>query len=112
MFRPGKFLYINNSYPECLVVYRMLKHAQHQSLLISSQLFVIIYQQRKFKRLCRQLLAGLERYREASHIAEQGLRLDPFNLELKQASEEASRGILKDLMSGQLLSMVQEWKTE
>lgn len=58
------------------------------------------------------MLAGLERYREASQIAEQGLKIDPFNLDLKQASEEATQGILKDLLSGQLLSMVQEWNTE
>lgn len=56
------------------------------------------------------MLAGLQRYREASQIAEQGLKLDPFNLDLKQASEEATQGILKDLLSGQLLSIVQEWK--
>ncbi len=84
----------------------MLKCTQHQSLLILSQLFAIINQQQKFKWLCQQLLAGLERYREASQIAEQGLKLDPFNLDLKQASEEATQGILKDLLSGQLLSMV------
>ncbi len=87
----------------------MLKPSQHQSLLILSQLFVIIHQ-RKFWRLRQQLLAGLQRYREASQIAEQGLKLDPFNLDLKQASEEATQGILKDLLSGQLLSIVQEWK--
>ena len=56
------------------------------------------------------MLAGLERYREASQTAEQGLKLDSFNLDLKQASEEATQGILKDLLSGKL-DMVQDWKT-
>ncbi|KAL3131069.1 hypothetical protein ABBQ38_000384 [Trebouxia sp. C0009 RCD-2024] len=46
------------------------------------------------------LLSGLQRYREASLVAAQGLKLDPFNLELKKASEEATRGMLKDLLSG------------
>lgn len=46
------------------------------------------------------LLSGLQRYREASLVAAQALKLDPFNLELKKAAEEATRGILKDLLSG------------
>lgn len=45
-------------------------------------------------------MQGLERYREASQIADQGLKLDPFNLELKGAAEEATQGILKDLLTG------------
>lgn len=90
----------------------MLKRTQHQSSVTLSQLFVITSQPHKSQRLCQQLLAGLERYREASLIAEQGLKLDPFNLDLKQASEEATQGILKDLLSGQLLRMLQDWKTE
>lgn len=48
----------------------------------------------------RDLGAGLERYREAGHVAEQGLKLDPFNLDLKQASEQATQGILRDLLTG------------
>ncbi len=46
--------------------------------------------------------SGLERFREASNIAEQGLKLDPFNLDLKKVSEEATQGILKDLLTGDL----------
>lgn len=33
-------------------------------------------------------------------IAEEGLKLDPFDLALKQASEVATKGILKDLLEG------------
>ena len=52
------------------------------------------------------MLSGLRRYREASLVAAQGLKLDPFNSELKKAAEEASRGMLKDLLSGDTLPSV------
>ena len=45
---------------------------------------------------------GLGRFREASMTAEAGLKLDPFNLALKLASEQATQGILKDLLEGKL----------
>lgn len=41
--------------------------------------------------------------------AEAGLKLDPFDLALKQASEQATQGILKDLLEGELqLQLVYE----
>ena len=33
-------------------------------------------------------------------VAEEGLKLDPFDLTLKQASEKATQGMLKDLLEG------------
>lgn len=48
-------------------------------------------------------MSGLQRYREASLVAAEGLRLNPFNLELKRMSEEATRGTLKDLLTGAVL---------
>ena len=45
--------------------------------------------------------AGLQRYREAALAADQGLKLDPFNLELRKASEEVTQGTLKDLLTGE-----------
>ena len=47
--------------------------------------------------------AGLQRYREASQVAEQGLKMDPFNVGLKSSSEEATQGVLRDLLSGESL---------
>lgn len=49
------------------------------------------------------VLPGLHRYREASLVAAEGLKLDPFNQELKKMSEEATRGTLKDLLTGVFL---------
>ena len=46
------------------------------------------------------VMPGLQRYREASLVAAEGLKLDPFNLDLKKMSEEATRGTLKDLLTG------------
>ena len=45
-------------------------------------------------------MPGLKRYREASLACNEGLKLDPFNVELKKASEEATQGTLKDLLTG------------
>ena len=45
-------------------------------------------------------MPGLQRYREASLVAAEGLKLDPFNLELKKMSEEATQGTLRDLLTG------------
>lgn len=39
-------------------------------------------------------------------VAEEGLKLEPFDLSLKQASEQATQGILKDLLQGQLCHLV------
>ena len=51
----------------------------------------------------RGVLPGLHRYREASLVAAEGLKLDPFNLELKTMSEEATRGTLRGLLTGVVL---------
>lgn len=46
------------------------------------------------------VMPGLQRYREASLVAAEGLKLNPFNLELKKMSEEATQGTLRDLLTG------------
>ena len=51
----------------------------------------------------RAVLPGLQRYREASLVAAEGLKLDPFNLELKKLSEEATWGTLDDLRAGVII---------
>ena len=36
-------------------------------------------------------------------MAEQALKMDPFSVDLKQSSEEATQGILRDLLSGEAM---------
>lgn len=43
---------------------------------------------------------GLKRWREAAGVLEEGLKADPFNADMKAASELAQQGILKDLLEG------------
>lgn len=45
-------------------------------------------------------LMGLGRYREAVLAFEEGLQADPFCWELKKGLQEASDGVMKDLLSG------------
>ncbi len=46
-------------------------------------------------------LLGLSRYREAASVFEEGLAMDPINLDMKLGLEKAQQGILDDLMTGQ-----------
>ena len=45
-------------------------------------------------------LMGLGRHREAVLAFEEGLQADPFCWELKQGLQEASDGVMKDLLTG------------
>jgi len=45
-------------------------------------------------------LLGLERYRAASSVFNQGLQMDPFSKEMKRGLEEAQRKILEELLTG------------
>ena len=45
---------------------------------------------------------GLQRYREASLVLEQGLEMDPFNPAIKAQLEVATQGVLADLLQGEL----------
>ena len=47
-----------------------------------------------------QALVGLGRHREAVLTYEEGLKVDPFNWDLKRGLQEASDGVVKDLLSG------------
>lgn len=72
----------------------------------SSTLFCLIVhsavppQRVPLQKVLRGVMTGLQRYREASLVAAEGLKLDPFHLELKKMSEEATQGTLKDLLTG------------
>ena len=46
------------------------------------------------------VLTGLNRFREASLVLEEGLKIDPFNAALKSALDEANQGILGDILAG------------
>ena len=46
------------------------------------------------------LLAGLKRFREASLVLEEGLKIDPFNAALKAILDEANQGVLGDILAG------------
>ncbi|GMH43344.1 hypothetical protein BSKO_11266 [Bryopsis sp. KO-2023] len=45
-------------------------------------------------------LLGLKRHREASLVFQEGLKVDPFNLDIKQGLDQATNGMLKDLLEG------------
>ena len=47
-----------------------------------------------------QALLGLKSYRLAADVCQEGLKLDAFHPALRQASEAATQGILKDLLTG------------
>ena len=49
-----------------------------------------------------QALMGLGRHQEASLAFEEGLRMDPFNWDIKLGLEEAGKLVLKDLLTGVL----------
>ena len=43
---------------------------------------------------------GLGRFREASLVLEEGLKIDPFNVDLKAALDDATQGVLADILAG------------
>lgn len=45
-------------------------------------------------------MAGLKRHREASLVLEEGLKIDPFHISLKAALDEATNGVLSDILAG------------
>ncbi len=45
-------------------------------------------------------MSGLQRYREAALVLEQGLEIDPFHPGVKQNLEAATQGIFRDLLDG------------
>ena len=47
-----------------------------------------------------QALLGLESYRLAAVVCQEGLKLDAFHPALRKASEAATQGMLKDLLTG------------
>lgn len=48
----------------------------------------------------RTALPGLGRFREASLVLEEGLKIDPFNPGLKIALDRATQGVLSDILEG------------
>jgi type III protein arginine methyltransferase len=57
---------------------------------------------KSFDRRGRALL-GLDRSREAAAAFEEGLKLDPFNVDLKVGLQEANQRVLSDLVEGRHL---------
>ena len=75
-------------------------HSVWSTLFCLTMLSSRAYQHVHLQTVTHSVVSGLQRYREASLVAAEGLKLDPFNLELKKMSEEATRGTLKDLLTG------------
>lgn len=48
-------------------------------------------------------VTGMQRHREAAHILEEGLKMDPFNSALKAQLDLATQKNVSDLLEGILL---------